>query len=236
MSYDQIMHKLSSAELTLSPQMQDVMQRVRLAGLHKTASVLYGVPEINIKTAVQHLGTSLIRRELKYQKIASGLESLAFVNGEKIAAGFGSNLLRKIVSPLGRGTQSTAPAALSSGLSSGLAGKLESVGKAAPWTGGLASPAALQKQQFAEQVAGLKLPPMSGGQAAAQPRSGFKDPYRAAQERAQRIQRLEAEFYRKRGQRPPVRTAPAPRTQPVRQLDLPTIEYGPAPTMRSPSR
>lgn len=138
MNYDAILHKLGSEELTLSPQMQSVMQRVRTAGLHKVAASLYEVPDVTLKVAVAHLGTSLVHHKMRHQKIASGLESLAYLNGEKTAGPI-SDLLGKAKTIFG----TARPAQMASqgaGLSKGIAG-LESMGKAAPWTGGLAAEA-----------------------------------------------------------------------------------------------
>ena len=148
MSYDAIMHKLSSAELTLSPQMQDVIQRVRETGLHKVAAPLYGIDELTLKTAVQQLSTSLLAQHYKYQKIASGLESYAVVNGEKTAGlpemlgavkSVGQKTWGALNRPLGRAPAAAEVVGAVSG--KGIAG-LEAMGKVDTsfFTGGLAAP------------------------------------------------------------------------------------------------
>jgi len=125
MLYDALMHKLGSSELTFSPQMQDVMQRVREAGLHKVAAPLYDLPGVTLKTAVHSLGISLLQQHYKYQKIASGLESYAFINGEKTAAaGDYKKTLGALIAPF-KSAPSTIPPASSTAHISGLADILE---------------------------------------------------------------------------------------------------------------
>jgi hypothetical protein len=79
MDFDKLMEKVSSAELHMSPALQDVMARVRTVGLHKAAAAVNGMPEITVKTAAQRLGARLVERHRRYEKIASGLQSLVFI-------------------------------------------------------------------------------------------------------------------------------------------------------------
>lgn len=58
---------------------QDTLQRVREVGLHKVAAQMSGLPEVNIKTAVAHLGKSLMLHQAKFRKINSGLDALQFL-------------------------------------------------------------------------------------------------------------------------------------------------------------
>lgn len=125
MLYDALMQKLGSSELTFSPQMQDVMQRVRETGLHKVAAPLYDLPDMTLKTAVHSLGISMLQQHYKYQKIASGLESYAIVNGEKTAApGDYKRVLGKLTAPF-RSAPSTIPPASSTAHVGELADLLE---------------------------------------------------------------------------------------------------------------
>lgn len=138
MSYEQIMEKVAATHLNMSPAMQDVILRVKTAGLHKAAAPFIGTSEICIKTATQYLGTELLRQHYKYQKIASSLDALAALDGEKtanMAAILGK--LKGLVSPSAvAGTSAMSTAAKAAPRVRGIS-SLESVGKAAPWTGGL---------------------------------------------------------------------------------------------------
>jgi len=159
MSYDAIMHKLSSAELTLSPQMQDVIQRVRETGLHKVAAPLYGVDEVTLKTAVQQLSTAWLAQHYKYQKIASGLDSYAIVNGEKTAGprDIWNAVQSRFLGKAPAAAEATGAAHLP-GLADTLAPTGRGIGIGKPvnsfGTGGLAAPMS-QEQQLGHQYAGM---------------------------------------------------------------------------------
>lgn len=75
MSYENLMAKLASNEITFGPQLRDVMQRVRETGLHKVAAQMHGVPTFDIKTAASVLGFQLLQTHLKHVKIAAGLRA-----------------------------------------------------------------------------------------------------------------------------------------------------------------
>jgi len=75
MSYDNIMAKLASDQINVSPAMRDIMQRVRQAGLHKVAAQINGVPEFTLRTAASELGFQLLKSHLKHTKIAAGLRA-----------------------------------------------------------------------------------------------------------------------------------------------------------------
>ena len=80
MALEHLMQKLSdSPEFNMSLPMWSVINRVSQVGLHKVAAPLLGLPEITLKTAAQHLGVRLYRNHLKSKKIASALESLAYL-------------------------------------------------------------------------------------------------------------------------------------------------------------
>lgn len=67
-------------KLATHPLFQDVIARVRTAGLHRTAACL--APEsaenaesVTLKTAMARLGGQLLQQRLRHQKIASGLQA-----------------------------------------------------------------------------------------------------------------------------------------------------------------
>jgi len=76
MNTDQLLQKLGSTQLNLSPSINDLMLRVRQVGLHKVAAQMHGVPEFTFKAAAQILGTQLMHHHLKFSKIASGIRAL----------------------------------------------------------------------------------------------------------------------------------------------------------------
>lgn len=76
MDHEQLLEKLGSTQLNMSPAVRDVMQRVREVGLHKVAAHLHGVPEFNIQVAAQVLGTKLASHHLRFSKVAAGIRAL----------------------------------------------------------------------------------------------------------------------------------------------------------------
>ncbi len=59
-----------------NPVIQDVLQRVREAGLHKVASQMYNLEQIDLKSVITKLGQDLVYHQLKHKKIAEGLRDL----------------------------------------------------------------------------------------------------------------------------------------------------------------
>lgn len=59
---------------------------LRLAGMHKVAGAMLGLDELNIKEAAREIGRRAFLRRADAKKIASGIEALAELNGEKIAS------------------------------------------------------------------------------------------------------------------------------------------------------
>ena len=91
MNYDALMQKLATADLPINRRLMQVMDKVKVAGLHRAAAGLYGVPVLNIKAASQLLGQSMLSTHLKFKKIATGLDAMsprkrASVNPMPIAA------------------------------------------------------------------------------------------------------------------------------------------------------
>lgn len=60
-----------------NPVIQDVLQRIREAGLHKVASHMYGLEQVDLRSVVTKLGQDLMYHQLKHRKIAEGLRDLA---------------------------------------------------------------------------------------------------------------------------------------------------------------
>lgn len=77
MDYSQLLEKVGSSQLTLSPPLQDLMQRVRENGLHKVAAPLNAMPEFTFKNVITKLGEQMCLSQLKHQKIATGLRDLS---------------------------------------------------------------------------------------------------------------------------------------------------------------
>lgn len=77
MDTDHLIEKVASSDIRFSPQLLDVVRRVREAGLHKTAAALHGVEgEMTLKTAMQILGARLVFERRQNQKIAAALNAL----------------------------------------------------------------------------------------------------------------------------------------------------------------
>ncbi len=79
MNYDALLEKLGSTNAQIHPVVRNDLARVEAVGLNKVAASLYGVEDITLKTATQHLSTRFMRSRLKFQKIASGIESYKFL-------------------------------------------------------------------------------------------------------------------------------------------------------------
>lgn len=77
MNYDTLMQKLATADLPINRRLNQVMDKVKVAGLHRAAAGLYGVPTLNIKAASQLLGQNLLSTHLKFKKVAMGLDALS---------------------------------------------------------------------------------------------------------------------------------------------------------------
>jgi hypothetical protein len=76
MDYSALIQKIAAEQLHLNPTLRDVMDRVRVAGLHKVAAQMHNVPEFELKTAAHTLGEQLYLQRKRQVKIASGLRAL----------------------------------------------------------------------------------------------------------------------------------------------------------------
>jgi len=74
---DALLNKVASSDIRLNPHVLDVVRRVRVAGLHKTASALHlqNAP-MSLKTAAQIIGTQLLASAARRNKIASGIAAI----------------------------------------------------------------------------------------------------------------------------------------------------------------
>ena len=77
MNYDELMQKLAHADLPVNNHLRRIMDKVRVAGLHKAAASMHGMPVLNMKTATQSLGQQMLATHFKFKKVAAGLNAMA---------------------------------------------------------------------------------------------------------------------------------------------------------------
>lgn len=68
---------------------------LRQVGLHKVAGAMLGIDELNIKEAAREIGRRAYTRRAEAKKIASGIEALAELHGEKTSGVLGELLKRQ---------------------------------------------------------------------------------------------------------------------------------------------
>jgi len=77
MNYDALMQKLATADLPINRRLVHVMDKVKIAGLHRATAAMYGLPILDVKTASQTLGQQMLSTHYKFKKIAAGLGAMA---------------------------------------------------------------------------------------------------------------------------------------------------------------
>ena len=72
-------------KLAESAVIQDVLQRVRQAGLHKVAAAMHNVDNFNVRVATEILGQRLVMNHARFSKTAAGLRALADLEASEVA-------------------------------------------------------------------------------------------------------------------------------------------------------
>jgi hypothetical protein len=111
--YERMLFKVANTRIGLSPALQDVVQRVKKAGLHKVAEQFYG-QEVTLPYAASKLGSQLVQNHRKFSKVASGIAALKELSAagdidlEKAASMFNLRNLKQMV-PKAPAAQKAAP-------------------------------------------------------------------------------------------------------------------------------
>ena len=62
---------------------RDTVQRVQKTGLHRVTAAMHGLPEINLKVALHHLGRTLCEHHMKHSAIRTGINALEFLEKQE---------------------------------------------------------------------------------------------------------------------------------------------------------